>query len=154
MLKNSLRTLFKQFGNVLDVVAHQNIRMRGQAFVAFPDEESAEKAIKELQHFVLYDKPMVLQFARNKSDVHAKEDGDFEEHRKQRTIKKGKRRISPTHTQHTDLTVNYLQRKRPNYLFLALTNPRSKQADLKHVNFIISVVVLDANFKYRHTCSL
>ncbi|KAG2233106.1 hypothetical protein BDF21DRAFT_422056 [Thamnidium elegans] len=88
VLKNSLRTLFKQFGNVLDVIAHQNIRMRGQAFVAFPDEESAEKAIKELQHFVLYDKPMVLQFARNKSDVHAKTDGDFEEHRKQRLVKK------------------------------------------------------------------
>lgn len=74
---------------MLDVIAHQNIRMRGQAFVAFPDEESAEKAIKELQHFVLYDKPMVLQFARNKSDVHAKTDGDFEEHRKQRLVKKG-----------------------------------------------------------------
>lgn len=74
---------------MLDVVAHQNIRMRGQAFVAFPDEESAEKAIKELQHFVLYDKPMVLQFARNKSDVHAKTDGDFEEHRKKRLAKKG-----------------------------------------------------------------
>lgn len=84
-----MRTLFKQFGNVLDVIAHQNIRMRGQAFVAFPDEESAEKAIKELQHFILYDKPMVLQFARNKSDVHAKTDGDFEEHRKQRLVKKG-----------------------------------------------------------------
>jgi U2 small nuclear ribonucleoprotein B'' len=88
VLKNSLRTLFKQFGDVLDVVAHQNIRMRGQAFVAFPDEASAEKAIKDLQHFVLYDKPMVLQFARNKSDVHAKSDGDYETHYKQRMTKK------------------------------------------------------------------
>lgn len=88
-MKNSLRTLFKQFGDVLDVVAHQNIRMRGQAFVAFPDEGGAAKAIKDLQHFVLYDKPMVLQFARNKSDVHAKADGDFEEHHKQRLAKKG-----------------------------------------------------------------
>ncbi|OBZ85837.1 U2 small nuclear ribonucleoprotein B'', partial [Choanephora cucurbitarum] len=88
VLKNSLRTLFKQFGDVLDVVAHKNIRMRGQAFVAFPDEDSADKAIKELQHFVLYDKPMVLQFARNKSDVHAKADGDFEAHHKQRLERK------------------------------------------------------------------
>lgn len=64
--------------------------MRGQAFVAYPDEESATKAIKELQNFMLYDKPMVLQFARNKSDVHAKTDGDFETHRKQRLVKKGK----------------------------------------------------------------
>lgn len=88
-MKNSLRTLFKQYGDVLDVVAHQNIRMRGQAFVAYPDEESATKAIKELQHFMLYDKPMVVQYARNKSDVHAKTDGDFEAHKKQRLAKKG-----------------------------------------------------------------
>lgn len=88
VLKNSLRTLFKQYGDVLDVVAHQNIRMRGQAFVAYPDEESATKAIKDLQHFMLYDKPMVVQYARNKSDVHAKTDGDFEAHKKQRLAKK------------------------------------------------------------------
>lgn len=88
VLKNSLRTLFKQFGEVLDVVAHGNIRMRGQAFIAYPNIESAEKAIKELQHFVLYDRPMVLQFARNKSDVHAQADGDFKDHHKQRMTKK------------------------------------------------------------------
>ncbi|KAI8069762.1 uncharacterized protein B0P05DRAFT_513935 [Gilbertella persicaria] len=88
VLKNSLRTLFKQFGDVLDVVAHGNIRMRGQAFIAFPDEDSATKAIKELQHFVLYDKPMVLQYARNKSDVHAKADGDFDTHYQQRMARK------------------------------------------------------------------
>jgi RNA recognition motif-containing protein len=88
-LKNSLRTLFQQFGEVLDVVAHPNIRMRGQAFVAFPDEECAEKAIKDLQHFSLYNKPMVLQFARNKSDVHAKKDGDYDAHYKQRMHRKG-----------------------------------------------------------------
>ncbi|KAI7900713.1 uncharacterized protein BX663DRAFT_438748 [Cokeromyces recurvatus] len=88
VLKNSLRTLFKQFGEVLDVVAHKNIRMRGQAFVAFPSEENAEKAIKELQHFILYDKPMVLQFARTKSDVHAKKDGDYDSHYQRRMTKK------------------------------------------------------------------
>ncbi|KAG1466783.1 hypothetical protein G6F46_000057 [Rhizopus delemar] len=88
VLKNSLRTLFKQFGEVLDVVAHKNIRMRGQAFVAYPDQENAEKAIKELQHFVLYDKPMVVQYARTKSDVHAKKDGDYETHYKMRLARK------------------------------------------------------------------
>lgn len=87
-MKNSLRTLFKQFGEVLDVVAHRNIRMRGQAFIAYPDEECAAKAIKELQHFVLYDKPMVVQYARHKSDVHAKKDGDYETHYKIRLAKK------------------------------------------------------------------
>lgn len=87
-MKNSLRTLFKQFGEVLDVVAHRNIRMRGQAFVAYPDQESADKAIKELQHFVLYDKPMIVQYSRNRSDVHAKRDGDYEIHYKARIARK------------------------------------------------------------------
>ncbi|KAG1474959.1 hypothetical protein G6F56_000025 [Rhizopus delemar] len=88
VLKSSLRTLFKQFGEVLDVVAHGNIRMRGQAFVAYPNEECAEKAIKELQHFILYEKPMVVQYSRNRSDVHAKSDGDYEMHHKLRIAKK------------------------------------------------------------------
>ncbi|KAG1056933.1 hypothetical protein G6F43_001213 [Rhizopus delemar] len=88
VMKNSLRTLFKQFGEVLDVVAHRNIRMRGQAFVAYPDQESADKAIKELQHFVLYDKPMIVQYSRNRSDVHAKRDGDYEIHYKARIARK------------------------------------------------------------------
>lgn len=52
--------MFSQYGEVLDVVAYGNIRMRGQAFVAFAEEESATKSIKELQHFVLYGKPMVI----------------------------------------------------------------------------------------------
>jgi U2 small nuclear ribonucleoprotein B'' len=80
VLKKTLETLFQQYGEVLNVTAYSNIRARGQAFVAFEEEESATKAIKELQHFVLYDKPLVLQYARNKSDVHAKLDGDYEEH--------------------------------------------------------------------------
>lgn len=58
-LKKSLRNLFQQYGEVLDIIAHKNIRMRGQAFIAYPDEESAEKAIKELQHYNLFGKPMV-----------------------------------------------------------------------------------------------
>ncbi|KAI7867865.1 hypothetical protein BDF14DRAFT_1799980 [Spinellus fusiger] len=88
VLKNTLRTLFKQYGEVLDVVAHSNIRMRGQAFVAYPDEESATKAMKELQHFTLYGKPLVVQYARQRSDIHAKSDGDFDEHYRKRLERK------------------------------------------------------------------
>ncbi|ORZ26024.1 hypothetical protein BCR42DRAFT_364629 [Absidia repens] len=95
VLKNTLRNLFQQFGEVLDVVLHKNIRMRGQAFIAYPKEENAEASIKELQHFVLYGKPMVVQFARNKSDVHAKEDGDYDEHYKKRLEKKEQVKLLP-----------------------------------------------------------
>ena len=59
VLKASLRGLFKSYGEVLDVVAHNNLRMRGQAFVSFPSAEIAKKAMKDVQRFPLYSKPMV-----------------------------------------------------------------------------------------------
>lgn len=60
VLKKSLKALFGQYGQVLEIVAHSNIRMRGQAFVVFEDQESASKALAEVQSFPLYGKPMVL----------------------------------------------------------------------------------------------
>jgi U2 small nuclear ribonucleoprotein B'' len=59
VLKASLRGLFKSYGEVLDVVAHSNLRMRGQAFVSFASAETAKKAMKEVRGFPLYSKPMV-----------------------------------------------------------------------------------------------
>ncbi|KAF9152732.1 hypothetical protein BG015_004787 [Linnemannia schmuckeri] len=88
VLKKSLKALFGQYGQVLEIVAHSNIRMRGQAFIVFEDQESAVKALAEVQSFPLYGKPMVIQFSKNKSDAHAKKDGDFEEHHKQRLLTK------------------------------------------------------------------
>ncbi|KAK3834949.1 MAG: RNA-binding domain-containing protein [Linnemannia gamsii] len=90
VLKKSLKALFGQYGQVLEIVAHANIRMRGQAFVVFEDKDSAAKALAEVQSFPLYGKPMVIQFSKNKSDAHAKKDGDFEEHHKERLLTKEK----------------------------------------------------------------
>lgn len=59
MLKASLEALFSTYGDVLSVTAHRNVRMRGQAFVAFSEEEAASKAVKEVAGFPLYGKPMV-----------------------------------------------------------------------------------------------
>ena len=58
-MKQTLRTLFKTYGEVLDVVAHRNLRMRGQAFVSFADVNSARRAAREVRGFPLYTKPMV-----------------------------------------------------------------------------------------------
>ena len=58
-MKQTLRGLFKTYGDVLDVVAHNNLRMRGQAFVSFSDSDVAKKAMREVQRFPLYSKPMV-----------------------------------------------------------------------------------------------
>lgn len=59
VMKASLRGLFKSYGEVLDVVAHKNLRMRGQAFVSFATIDIAKKAAKEVRGFPLYSKPMV-----------------------------------------------------------------------------------------------
>lgn len=62
VLKASLRGLFKSYGEVVDVVAHNNLRMRGQAFVSFESADVAKKALKEVKGFPLYSKPMVRSF--------------------------------------------------------------------------------------------
>ena len=58
-MKKTLTNLFLNYGEVLDVVAHPNLRMRGQAFVSFADPEIAKKAQAEVHRFPLYTKPMV-----------------------------------------------------------------------------------------------
>ena len=112
VLKTSLRGLFKAYGEVLDVVAHNNLRMRGQAFVSFPSAEMAKKAMKDVQRFPLYSKPMVrafvncylgrqdadvyfilfkqISFARTRSDAVVKRlDGNmFDEHKSKREERK------------------------------------------------------------------
>lgn len=54
-----------------DVRVMQEGRMKGQAFVTFPNEEIAETALNESNGYLLKDKPMVVQFARaaNKKTV-------------------------------------------------------------------------------------
>lgn len=35
-------------------------RMKGQAFVGLPSEQSAEKALRETNGYILYDKPLIV----------------------------------------------------------------------------------------------
>ena len=35
-------------------------KMKGQAFVSFPNEKSAEKALKETNRYILFEKPLVV----------------------------------------------------------------------------------------------
>ena len=57
-MKDALETLFGQYGDVVDVKAWKNLRMRGQAFVIFSDLKDAEKALI-LNGYPLFNKPMV-----------------------------------------------------------------------------------------------
>jgi len=76
-LKKSLYAIFSQFGQILDVVALKTMRMRGQAFVAFKDINSATNALRSMQGFPFYDKPMRIQYAKSDSNVIAKVKGTY-----------------------------------------------------------------------------
>ncbi|KAL1006675.1 hypothetical protein UPYG_G00075260, partial [Umbra pygmaea] len=51
--------------NMFDIVLMKDGRMKGQAFVGLPSERSAEKALRDTNGYVLYDKPLVVSFARS-----------------------------------------------------------------------------------------
>jgi RNA recognition motif-containing protein len=59
VLKETLLNLFKSYQPIAPVIAHRNLRMRGQAFISFPDRETAHKAKKEVAGFPLYGRPLV-----------------------------------------------------------------------------------------------
>lgn len=59
IMKQSLKVLFREYGRVLAVTAHSNVRMRGQAFVTLDSERAAANAVREIEKFPLYGKPMV-----------------------------------------------------------------------------------------------
>ena len=58
-LKKSLYAIFSQFGVILDILAKKSLKMRGQAFVVFKEIASATNALRAMQGFPFYDRPMV-----------------------------------------------------------------------------------------------
>ncbi|KAI9724136.1 MAG: hypothetical protein M1812_000855 [Candelaria pacifica] len=90
-LKEALTEIFSEYGNVIDLIAKKNLKARGQAFVVFDTPEAAERAIKEIQGFELFDKPMLLDYARTRSDATVMNQGDgeeFEAHKRRRLAEK------------------------------------------------------------------
>ncbi|XP_008782587.1 U2 small nuclear ribonucleoprotein B'' [Phoenix dactylifera] len=76
-LKRSLYALFSQYGRILDVVALKTPKLRGQAWVVFTEVTAASNAVRQMQNFPFYDKPLRIQYAKTKSDCVAKEDGTY-----------------------------------------------------------------------------
>ncbi|KAM4872753.1 RNA-binding region-containing protein 3 isoform 1-T2 [Thomomys bottae] len=50
---------------MFDIRLMKEGRMKGQAFIGLPNEKAAAKALKEANGYVLFGKPMVVQFARS-----------------------------------------------------------------------------------------
>jgi len=72
-----LRAIFNQFGNILEIQAKKNLRMRGQAFIVFDNVESAKKAVSSMQGFPFHSKKMRIQYAKGDSDIISKRAGTF-----------------------------------------------------------------------------
>ena len=92
-LKEALREIFSEYGNIIDIVAKKSLKAKGQAFVVFDDTESATQAIDEIQGFDLFEKPMVLEYAKTWSDAAVKlqgSEGEYEAHKRKRLAEKGK----------------------------------------------------------------
>ncbi|XP_038713193.1 U2 small nuclear ribonucleoprotein B'' 2-like [Tripterygium wilfordii] len=99
-LKRSLYCLFSQYGRILDVVALKTSKLRGQAWVAFSEVTAASNAVRQMQNFPLYEKPMRIQYAKSKSDCVAKADGSYvprEKKKKQEEKAERKRRTEEAH---------------------------------------------------------
>ncbi|XP_041674983.1 U1 small nuclear ribonucleoprotein A-like [Drosophila eugracilis] len=78
-LKKSLYAIFSQFGEILDIVAQKSLKMRGQAFVIYKNIKSATTALRTMQGFPFYDKPMKIAYSKSDSDIVAKMKGTFKE---------------------------------------------------------------------------
>ncbi|XP_053545093.1 U1 small nuclear ribonucleoprotein A [Bombina bombina] len=87
-LKKSLYAIFSQFGQILDILVSRSLKMRGQAFVIFKEVSSATNALRSMQGFPFYDKPMRIQYSKSDSDIIAKMKGTFVERDRKRQEKK------------------------------------------------------------------
>ncbi|OIW32445.1 RNA-binding domain-containing protein, partial [Coniochaeta ligniaria NRRL 30616] len=91
ILKETLRAIFSEYGNVIDIVAKTNLKAKGQAFVVFDKPESAQAAIEDVQGFEVFDKPMQVALARTRSDATVAKTGneeEFEAHKRHRMAEK------------------------------------------------------------------
>jgi len=93
-LKKSLYAIFSQFGQILEIIALKTLKMRGQAFVVFQEIQSATTALRAMQGFPFYDKPMKINYSKVDSDVIAKMKGTYKErvHKKKDDDKKKKKK--------------------------------------------------------------
>jgi len=98
-LVEALREIFAEYGNIIDLVAKSNLKAKGQAFVVFEDVEAAQRAINDVQGFELFEKPMILDFAKSISDATVAREGTEEElevHKRKRLAEKERRQASDT----------------------------------------------------------
>lgn len=76
-MKQALHAAFSQFGPIIDIIMRNSHRLRGQAFIIFKDIEGATKALRTMQGFIFYEKPLNIHYAKSESDLITKQKGTF-----------------------------------------------------------------------------
>ncbi|CAF0822648.1 unnamed protein product [Rotaria sordida] len=61
---HSIYDRYKENSFDIDIRLMREGKMKGQAFVTFPNEDMALQALNDTNGFILYEKPMIVQFAR------------------------------------------------------------------------------------------
>merc|ERR1719399_1818510 len=77
-LSKNLREVFGAFGEIQDLICMKSIRRRGQSWIVFKELSASAAALKALQGFPFYNKPIRIAYAKAKSDVVSKADGTFQ----------------------------------------------------------------------------
>merc|ERR1719265_110848 len=77
-LAKNLREVFGAFGEIQDLIAMKSLRRRGQAWIVYKELSSSSAAVKALQGFPFYSKPIRIAYAKAKSDVVSKADGTYQ----------------------------------------------------------------------------
>lgn len=76
-LRRLLTDVFAKFGDIVQITAHKNLKMKGQAFVTFANKQQSATAMEELQQYMLFDRPISIDYAKTNSDnFHVKVNDD------------------------------------------------------------------------------
>lgn len=67
-VKPVLDRLFSRYGTVVQLSAHKNLRMKGQAFITYKDTASTAVALRKLQGRPVFRKPIRISYAKSASD--------------------------------------------------------------------------------------
>uniref|UniRef100_A0A3Q2CDD3 U1 small nuclear ribonucleoprotein A n=1 Tax=Cyprinodon variegatus TaxID=28743 RepID=A0A3Q2CDD3_CYPVA len=120
-LKKSLYAIFSQFGQILDILVARNLKMKGQAFVIFKEINSASNALRSMQGFPFYDKPMRIQYSKTDSDIIAKMKGTYVERDRKKEKKKPKPETGGSKKAAAAMMPQQVSENPPNHI-LFLTN--------------------------------
>lgn len=140
-LKPVLDRLFGRYGSIVDISAHRNLRMKGQAFITYKDARSSARAIRKLQGRPIYKKPIRVTYAKTASDEENKLLGNTEaidkrkEEKKQREETKQNKKVEERSLVTPSLSKNQVKQWKsiPPHHILLLQNLQEHQLTVEYL---------------------